>query len=243
MKLPQFDGKNMAVKTSIDKMLGYKVVNGWSEEASLIHLMNQIQDPASIVVWSLERKANSYSFDNVCRTLETAYGSSGSKENLRAELSSCKRKKYQSILELGSAIQRMMCLIYPEMWTDATEEIGMRAFFDALEDVEIVTQFFRYQAPKTLQAAIFTVQMVESCRLAVGATARVVRSAHVHMMNVPGPLEVDDTPLTLNAVVKAFHTARASPPSTPAVPATSMPKGVGKDPGGDRKQIKNLQGA
>ena len=153
MKPPQFDGKNMAVKTLINKMRGCRSVNGWSEEASTVHLTNQIQDPAFVVVWSLDQKGVRYSFDDVCRTLEAIYGSSGSKENLRAELGSCRKKMGQSIHQLVSAVQRLMCLINPEAWTDATEEIGMRAVFDALEDVEMVTQC-RYQAPKTLHVAI-----------------------------------------------------------------------------------------
>ena len=74
-------------------------------------------------------------------------------------------------------------------------------------------------------------QMVESCRLAVGATVRGDKPAHVHMMDVPGPLEVDETPLTLNAIVKAFHIALALPRPTLAAPATSVPKGPSKDPG------------
>ena len=49
---PHFDGKNIAVKTFIDKMRGCKADNGWSEEASVVHITNQIQDPASVVVWS-----------------------------------------------------------------------------------------------------------------------------------------------------------------------------------------------
>ena len=54
----------------------------------MIHLTNQIQDPASVVVWGHDRKADGYSFDDVCRALQTAYGSSSSKKNLRAELGS-----------------------------------------------------------------------------------------------------------------------------------------------------------
>ena len=77
-------------------------------------------------------------------------------------------KNDQSIQELGSAIPRLMCLIYPEACTDATEEIGMRAFFDAHEDVEMVTPC-RYQAPTTVHAAIATAQKVESYRLAACA--------------------------------------------------------------------------
>ena len=49
-----------------------------------------------------------------------AYGSSGSTENLQAEISSCRRKRGQSVHELRSDIQRLMCLIYLEAWTDAT---------------------------------------------------------------------------------------------------------------------------
>ena len=109
------------------------------------------------------------------------------------ELGSCRRKKNQSIQKLGSAIQRLMCLIYREAWTDATEEIGMRAFFNVLEDVEMVMQC-RYQAPKTLHVAITMVQMVESCHLAAGAMVRGAKPVHVHMMNMPGPLDVDLTP-------------------------------------------------
>ena len=56
-----------------------------------------------------------------------------------------------------------------------------------------------------------------------------------------GSLEVDETPLTLSAVIKAFHTALASPPPTPSAPATSVPKAVSKDPEGDSRQIKDLQ--
>ena len=56
VKPPQFDGKNMAVKTFIDKMRGCKAVNDWSEEASVVHLMNQIQDPASVGVWVSTKK-------------------------------------------------------------------------------------------------------------------------------------------------------------------------------------------
>ena len=104
----------------------------------------------------------------------------------------------------------------------------------------MVTQC-HYQAPKTLHAAIITTQMVESCRLAAGAMMRGAQPAQVHMMDVPRLLEVDETPLTLNAVIKAFHAALAPPPPTLAAPATSVPKGPSKDPGGDRKQIKNLQ--
>ena len=51
----------------------------------MVHLTNQIQDPASVVVWSLDQKWAGYSFDDVCQALESTYGSSGSKENLRAE--------------------------------------------------------------------------------------------------------------------------------------------------------------
>ena len=46
----------MAVKTFIDKMWGCKAVNSWSEEASMVHITNQIQDPTSVVVWGLDRK-------------------------------------------------------------------------------------------------------------------------------------------------------------------------------------------
>ena len=156
----------------------------------------------------------------------SSYGSSGSKENLRAEVGSCRRKRGQSIQEWGSALQRLICLIYPEASTDTTEEIGMRAFFDALEDVEMVTQS-RYQAPKTLHSANAMAQMVESCRLATGATAPGGRAVHVNKMDAPAFEEVDATPLTPNAVVKAFHTAlapqlrqlRCKQPQCPRVPA------------------------
>ena len=98
-----------------------------------------------------------------------------------------------------------------------------------------------YQAPKTLYAAIATSQMVESCCLTAGATARGVRSTHVNVMDVPGLVAVDETPLTLSMVVKAFHIALALQPLTPAGPATSVPKGPSRDPGGDHKQVKTLQ--
>ena len=103
----------------------------------------------------------------------------------------------------------------------------MRASLDALEDVEMVTQC-RYQAPKTLFAAIATVQMVESFRLAAGATARGVRSAKVNMVDVTGPVGVDATPLTINAVAKAFHAALEPKPSTPALPAQGSQQRPGR---------------
>ena len=61
------------------------------------------------------------------------------------------------------------------------------------------------------------------------------------MMDVAGLVEEDETPLTLNALIKAFHTALAPPPPIPAVTATTVPKDPGRDPGGDRKHVKNLQ--
>ena len=61
------------------------------------------------------------------------------------------------------------------------------------------------------------------------------------MTDAPELVEVDETPLTLNAVVKAFHTTLALPPPTLAAPATSVPKGSSKDPGGNCNQIKHLQ--
>ena len=82
----------MAVKTFIDNMRGNKAVNGWSDEANVVQITNHIQDPAYVVVWGLDRKRGRYSFDDVCRALEAANGSSSSKENIRAELSSCRMK-------------------------------------------------------------------------------------------------------------------------------------------------------
>ena len=46
----------------------------------------------------------------------------------------------------------------------------MRAFFDSLGDVELVTQC-RYQVPTTLQEAIETAQRVKGCRLASEASS------------------------------------------------------------------------
>ena len=111
----------------------------------------------------------------------------------------------------------------------------MRAFFDALEDVEMVMQC-RYQALKTLHVAIVTAQMVESCRL-----ARRGRSVHVNKMDAPELEKFDAMPSTLNTVVKAFHTALTPQPSTTAVSTTSVLKGSSKDLEGNSKQIKILQ--
>ena len=104
----------------------------------------------------------------------------------------------------------------------------------------MVTQC-RYQALKTLHADIAMAQMVESCDLVVGTMMRGARCAHVIMMDVPGLEEVDASPLTLNVVVNALHTALAPQPSTTAVHSTSVLKCPSMDLGGDRKQIKNLQ--
>ena len=206
----QFHGKNMALKTFVDKMRSCNSVNGWSDEASLLHLTNLIQDPDRCSFGVLIKKIG-YSFDDVFRALEATHGISGLKDNRRAELSSCRGRKGQSFQELGPAMPRLMCLIYPEAWTDATEKIDMRAFFDALEDVEKLTQC-RYQEPKTHRAAIVMAKT----------------------------MELDETPLTLNVVVMAFHTAIAPQPPTPAVPATTVPKGPSRDPGGNRNQVNNL---
>ena len=110
----------------------------------------------------------------------------------------------------------------------------MRAFFDALQDVEMVTQC-RYQAPNTLHAAITTAQMVD-------ATVGGAEPVHVQRMYVLELSEkIDDTPLTLHAIIKAFHTALAPLLRTFAAPTTSMPKGPNKELRGDRKQMKTLQ--
>ena len=60
-------------------------------------------------------------------------------------------------------------------------------------------------------------------------------------MDAPGFVEVDATPLTLNAIAKAFHVAFAPQLLTIAAPTTSVPKGPSKDLGDGRKQINILQ--
>ena len=98
----------------------------------------------------------------------------------------------------------------------------------------------RYQEPKTLHAVTATAKMVESYRLAAGATARRVTSAHVNMVDVPVPVEVDAMPSTLKEVAEAFRTALAPQPPTSALPATTVPKGVSQDLEGDRMHIMHL---
>ena len=82
--------------------------------------------------------------------------------------------------------------------------------------------------------------MVEFYRLAEVATARGTRFAHLNMMDVPELVEEDETHLTPNALIKAFHSAQAPPPPTPAVPATTA-QGSRQRPGWRLYICENLQ--
>ena len=129
-----------------------------------------------------------------------------------------------------------MCLVYvyPEARSEAVEEIGLRAFFDSLGDVELVTQC-RYQAPKTLQEAIETVQMVEGCRLASEASARPAHRTQLTSAGQEAPLE-PTTSFTPEDFVRACH-AVAGAPATPV--STPRPSG---DANSDRSAMVNASG-
>ena len=109
-----------------------------------------MSEPASVVFWNLGQAGGEYTFLEACAALESAYGTSGSREALRAELGSRRRKAGESLQTVGLDLQRLMCLVYPRARSKAAEEIGMRVFFDSLGDIELVTPV---PAPSTKDVA------------------------------------------------------------------------------------------
>ena len=60
-------------------------------------------------------------------------------------------------------------------------------------------------------------------------------------MDVSEPVDVGATPLTLNTIIKAFHTAVATQSPTVALPPISVSKGIRQDLGGARRLIMDIQ--
>ena len=120
-----------------------------------------------------------------------------------------------------------MCLVYPGVRSEAVEEIGMRAVFDSLGDVELVTQC-RYQAPKTLQEDTETAQRVEGCRLASEASTRPDRRTQLTSARQEAPLE-PTTSFTPEDFVRACHAvAGRRPPPYPRLAHPGMPPLIGR---------------
>ena len=140
------------------------------DEQKLAQLRNEIREPVSVVLWNLKKDGSTVTFDQACAALEKIYGSAFSREALKAQLACRRRKPGESTPELGIDIQKLMCLVYPGAGQSTTEELGMNAFFTALDDVELQTQC-RMANPNSLQEAIQAAQRIESCRLAASVAA------------------------------------------------------------------------
>ena len=120
-----------------------------------------------------------------------------------------------------------MYIVYPVARSEAVEEIGMRAFFDYLGDFELVTQCW-YQAPKTLQEAIETVQRVEGCRLASEASARPARRTQFTSAGQEAP-SAPTTPFTPENFVRACHAVAGAPAAPhPRLLRPGMPPLIGR---------------
>ena len=122
----------------------------------------------------------------------------------------------------------------PGARSEAVEEIHLQAFFDSLEDVELVTQY-RYQAPKTLQEAIETAQRVEGCRLALEASARPARRTHLTSAGQEAPVE-STTSFTPEDFIRACHVVAGAPAAPVSTPRPS------EDATSDRSAMANASG-
>ena len=109
MKPPTLNETNMAVPTFLLKFTACARANGWTDDISLAQIENQVTEPASVVFWNLGQAGGDYTLLEACAALESAYGTSGSREALRAERGSRRRKASESLQTVGSDLQRLMC--------------------------------------------------------------------------------------------------------------------------------------
>ena len=227
MKPPSFNETNMAVRTFLSKFTACARANGWTDDISLAQLEHQVMEPASFVFWNVGQAGDDYTFLEACAALESAYGTSGSREALRAELGGRRRKAGESLHKVEIDLQMLMCHVYPGARSKAVEEIRMRAFFDSLGDFELVIQC-RYQAPKTLHEAIETAQRVEGCRLASEASARPAHQTQFTSAGQGAP-SAPTPPFTSEVFIRACHAvAGASAALHPRLLRPGMPPLTGR---------------
>ena len=97
IKSPTFNGTNMAVRTFLSKFTACARGNCWTDDISLAQLENQVTEPMSVVFWNLGQAGGDYTFLEACAALESAYGTSGSRDALQAELGSRWRMAGESL--------------------------------------------------------------------------------------------------------------------------------------------------
>ena len=102
----------MAVRTFLSKFTACARANSWTDDISLAQLENQVTEPESVVFWNVGQAGGDYTFLVACAALESAYGTSESREALRTELDSRRRKAGESLQTVGLDLQRLMCLVY-----------------------------------------------------------------------------------------------------------------------------------
>ena len=162
-----------------------------------------------------------FTFDQACAALEKIYVGASSREALKAQLACRRRKPGESIPELGIDIPKLMCLVYPGAWQSTTEELGMNAFFTALDDVELQTQC-RMANPNSLQEAIQAAQRIESCRLAASGASGTSKT--ICLTSLAGEAEDSVRTMVQQAIADCLKVQTPAAAPAPVAPASKFNK-------------------
>lgn len=165
--------------------------NGWSDLEAGQYLATRLHGPALKVLGSLAPHER-ITYSKLASQLGQRFGPGENAENFLIELRMRRRRKDESLQELGQAIRDLTSLAYPELNSDARERLARGHFSDAIEEQEIRAGIFRAH-PTTLDEAIRAALATESFMKSERVRDRFKPARQIRSMdNKVEPVPVDE---------------------------------------------------
>ncbi|XP_070532957.1 uncharacterized protein [Ptychodera flava] len=155
----RFDGRS-PWREYLKRFQSCSAINGWSSLQKGQSLAASLRGPAQKVLNKISNVGD-ISFTELVDHLEQRYGTSGQSEKYLWQLKNCKRRRDESLADLGQSVLELTELAYPELDCKAIDRLARQYFVEAIPDQNVRMDLHR-ERPRCLEEAIRAAISIEA---------------------------------------------------------------------------------
>ncbi|CAG2210224.1 unnamed protein product [Mytilus edulis] len=147
-----FDGKQMEIRDWLSQFENCRAINLWTDD-QCVKILPTFLRAQALQLYNDMTLIEKGDYGSLIKFLIQKFDPIQDPGVYLSQLHSMTQSSYKSLLQLSSAVFRLVCKAYPSIDSDSKQKMSIQYFIDALSDSEVQKQVRRL-SPKTLAEAV-----------------------------------------------------------------------------------------
>ncbi|CAG2212950.1 unnamed protein product [Mytilus edulis] len=147
-----FDGKQMEIRDWLSQFENCRAINLWTDD-QCVKILPTFLRAQALQLYNDMTLIEKGDYGSLIKFLIQKFDPIQDPGVYLSQLHSMTQSSFKSLLQLSSAVFRLVCKAYPSIDSDSKQKMSIQYFIDALSDSEVQKQLRRL-SPKTLAEAV-----------------------------------------------------------------------------------------